>query len=111
MRLISTLVVATGLLLVLTAMVAVGQTAPLMTAGPVASASASGGKWTCAWRMTIELAPVSFDTLGQAEAWVIVHRVKGEIIAAERISARGAEQIRRLPCPTANGEAGSPRIG
>ena len=85
------------------------QTAPATSAAAsasVKSVASSTGKWTCVSTATVEIAPVSFDTSGQAKAWVMVHRVKGEIIAAERISAREAEQLRRLPCGTRDGDDG-----
>lgn len=52
---------------------------------------------TCATGL-IEIAPVSFDTSGQPEAWVVVQRVDGEVVSAQRITARGLEQLRRAPC-------------
>lgn len=54
----------------------------------------------------VEIAPVSYDTAGEATAFVRVYRVKGEIVAAERIDARQADELRRLPCGTANSEDG-----
>lgn len=48
--------------------------------------------------MTVEIAPVSFDVRGLADAWVMVHRDRGEIVAAQRISKKEVEQIQRLPC-------------
>lgn len=64
------------------------------------------GKWTCMSATTVEIAPVSFDTRGLANAWVRVYRDKGEIVAAERISSNDIEQIRRLPCGTPDSELG-----
>jgi hypothetical protein len=75
---------------------------------PVATAAASTSapaRWTCASRATIEIAPVSFDTWGSAEAWVMVHRVKGEVIAAERIDRREVEKLRTTPCSEQGGVA------
>ena len=63
-----------------------------------AASKAAPGKWTCMSRATVEIAPVSFDTSGEPAAWVMVHRIKGEIVASERISARQVDEIRRLPC-------------
>jgi len=64
------------------------------------------GKWTCASRATIEIAPVSYDTRGRASAWVMVHRDHGEIIASERVDPREVEQLRRLPCGTRDSDLG-----
>jgi hypothetical protein len=64
------------------------------------------GKWTCVSRATVEIAPVSHDTRGRAEAWVLVHRANGEIIASERVDAREVEQLRRLPCGTPDSDLG-----
>jgi len=46
----------------------------------------------------MELAPVSFDGNGRAEAWVVVYRINGEIVAAERASPSEIEQLNRSPC-------------
>lgn len=46
----------------------------------------------------IEIAPVSFDAGGKASAWVIVHRVDGEIVASERVTEQEIEQLHRAPC-------------
>ena len=46
----------------------------------------------------IEIAPVSFDTNGRAEAWVIVYRINGETVASERVSPAEIEQLQRSPC-------------
>jgi hypothetical protein len=46
----------------------------------------------------IEIAPVSFDGGGNATAWVVVHRVDGEVVAAERVTAQEVEQLHRSPC-------------
>ncbi|OYX51770.1 MAG: hypothetical protein B7Y90_00130 [Alphaproteobacteria bacterium 32-64-14] len=50
----------------------------------------------------IEIAPVSFDTNGRAEAWVVVYRINGEIVASERVSPAEIEQLQRLPCRADN---------
>ena len=90
------------------AQTAKGATAPK---SQIASAStAGGGKWTCMFRQTVELAPVSFDVRG-APSWVVVYRMKGEIIASQRVSAREVEQIKRMPCGDANSELGGIAIG
>jgi hypothetical protein len=46
----------------------------------------------------IEIAPVSFDTKGRPDVWVVVHRVNGEIVAAERVSPSEVEKVIRAPC-------------
>src|SRR6185295_15515001 len=71
-----------------------------------ASSKTSAGKWTCVSRATVEIAPVSFDTMGQPAAWVMVHRIKGEIIASERITSRQVDEIRRLPCASRDSDDG-----
>jgi hypothetical protein len=68
--------------------------------------SGSAGKWICMSTATVEIAPVSFDARGLADAWVMVHRDKGEIVAAERVSQKQVEQIRRLPCGTRDSDKG-----
>jgi hypothetical protein len=79
------------------------QSASIATSG---DKSGSAGKWTCMSTATVEIAPVSFDARGLADAWVMVHRAKGEIVAAERIGQKQVEQIRRLPCGTADSDMG-----
>ena len=76
----------------------------------VASTSIGGGKWTCVSRQTVEIAPVSFDVRGQP-SWVVVYRVKGEIIASQRVSEREVDQIRRMPCGEPDSEQGGVAIG
>lgn len=66
--------------------------APVMTA-----TAGGGGKWTCFTQKTVEFAPVSFDVRGKP-SWVIVYRVKGEVIASQRVSETEMEQIKRAPC-------------
>lgn len=46
----------------------------------------------------IEIAPVSFDTAGRPDAWVVVHRVNGEIVASQRVSSNEIEKLNRAPC-------------
>jgi hypothetical protein len=103
----------TGVFVALTAVsaVAVAQTpsSSLVKSASIASpAQKTGlaGKWTCASRATIEIAPVSYDTRGRASAWVVVHRDHGEIIASERVDAREVEQLRRLPCGAPDSDLG-----
>lgn len=86
--------------------VASAQTAKSLVAAKPAAASA----WQCQAKV-VEIAPVSEDTNGKATAWVMVHRVGGEIIAAERLSAREVEQVRRLPCQGDRLEAPPPLVG
>jgi hypothetical protein len=83
------------------------QTATSKLVQPAVSASVATTQWTCLAGAAIEIAPVSFDTAGVADTWVMVHRVKGEVIAAERISQRQAEQLRHLSC-SARAEEGAP---
>ena len=66
--------------------------------------------WTCPFAV-VELAPVSHDTAGRPAEWVIVHRVKGEIIAAERVSASDVAQIRATPCGAAKPAPQAPLLG
>lgn len=76
----------------------------------LASKPAAAVSWACTFKV-VELAPVSTDTRGNATGWVMVHRVKGEIIAAERVSEKEVEQIRRMPCPGDRLEAPPPLVG
>ena len=80
--------------------------ASLATSKPAAAASS----WACQAKV-VEIAPVSQDTNGRPTAWVMVHRVQGEIIAAERLSAAEVEQVRRLPCQGDRLEAPPPLVG
>jgi hypothetical protein len=89
------------------AQTATGASAPK---SQIAAAAAAGGKWTCMFRQTVELAPVSFDVRGKP-SWVVVYRVKGEIIASQRVSEREVEQLKRMPCGDANSEFGGMAIG
>src|SRR5215468_3716192 len=57
------------------------------------SAKPGASRWTCMSKAMVEIAPVSFDTSGEATAWVRVYRVKGEIVAAERVDARQVEEL------------------
>lgn len=79
--------------------------ATAQTAKPAAAAA-----WQCQAKM-VEIAPVSQDTNGKTTAWVMVYRVGGEIIAAERLTAREVEQVRRLPCQGDRLEAPPPLVG
>ncbi len=74
-----------------------------------ATGASSVNRWTCTFK-TVEIAPVSFDTSGGATGWVMVYRVKGEVIASERISEREAQQLRALPCADEL-EGASPLVG
>ncbi len=76
----------------------------------LSSKPAAAVSWACTAKV-VELAPVSTDTRGNATGWVMVHRVKGEIIAAERVSNDEVEQIRRMPCPGDRMEAPPPLVG
>lgn len=78
-----------------------------LNAGKPAAAASS---WACQAKV-VEIAPVSQDTNGRPTAWVMVHRVQGEIIAAERLSAAEVEQVRRLPCQGDRLEAPPPLVG
>ncbi len=83
------------------------QTAKTMLAS---AKPATASAWQCAAKV-VEIAPVSQDTNGRATAWVMVHRVGGEIIAAERLSATEVEQVRRLPCQGERMETPPPLVG
>jgi hypothetical protein len=75
----------------------------------VSAKPASALSWACQTKI-VEIAPVSEDTSGR-HGWVMVHRVNGEIIAAERVSASEVEQIRRLPCQGDRLAAPPPLVG
>ncbi len=70
---------------------------PLKMAQAKPAASQAASTWSCPFAI-VELSPVSHDTGGRPSEWVMVHRVNGEIVAAERISADDAAQIRAMPC-------------
>jgi hypothetical protein len=77
-----------------------------------AASSAAAASWTCVSRANVEIAPVSFDTAGEPSTWVVVHRIDGEVIAAERVSAVEAQKLRRLPCGTPDSDLGGvERVG
>jgi hypothetical protein len=63
-------------------------------------------RWTCVSRAVIEIAPVSYDTAGAPSGWVVVHRVKGEIIASERVSDLDVRKLSRLPCGAPDSDLG-----
>jgi len=69
----------------------------------------TAASWACQTKV-VEIAPVSEDTSGR-DGWVMVHRVNGEIIAAERVSQAEVEQIRRLPCQGDRLVAPPPLVG
>lgn len=71
---------------------------------------AAATSWACTFK-TVEIAPVSLDIRGEATAWVMVHRVNGEVVAAERVSEKEVQQIRRLPCQGDRIEAPPPLVG
>ena len=71
-----------------------------------AASSATAASWTCVSRANVEIAPVSFDTAGEPSTWVVVHRINGEVIAAERVSAVEVQKLRRLPCGTPDSDLG-----
>ena len=83
------------------------QSAKASTVRPAAAAASPGAdRWTCVSRAVVEIAPVSFDTAGEPNRWVRVHRVDGEIVAAERVSELEICQLRQLPCGTPDSELG-----
>jgi hypothetical protein len=71
------------------------KSASLAQAKPAGAQASSS--WTCPFA-DVEIAPVSHDRGGRPSEWVMVHRVKGEIVAAERIRASEVAQIRAMPC-------------
>ncbi len=66
--------------------------------GSLASVKPVAASVTACATGLIEIAPVSFDTTGRPDAWVVVHRVKGEVVSAERVTSREIEQLHRSPC-------------
>jgi hypothetical protein len=79
---------------------------------PVTGGSAGATSWTCVSRANVEIAPVSFDTAGEPATWVLVHRIDGEVIAAERVSVMEVQKLRRLPCGTPDSDLGGvARVG
>ena len=93
-------------LLVLVPSGAVGQKARTELAIKPATASSASTSWTCVSRANVEIAPVSFDTAGEPAAFVVVHRIDGEVIAAERVSPAEVQKLRRLPCGTPDSDLG-----
>jgi len=79
--------------------------ASLSAVKPAAAAS-----WACQTKV-VEIAPVSEESSGRPTAWVMVHRVQGEIVAAERLSAAEVEQVRRMPCQGDRLVAPPPLVG
>lgn len=88
--------------------VADAQTAKKASIASAKPAAASA--WACQTKV-VEIAPVSEDASGRPDVWVMVHRVNGEVIAAERLSASEVEQIRRLPCQGDRLAAPPPLVG
>lgn len=82
---------------------------PLKMAQTKPAASQAASVWNCPFAI-VELAPVSHDTAGRPSEWVMIHRVNGEIVAAERVSADDAAQIRAMPCGGAK-SAQPPLVG
>lgn len=109
MTVLKTIVSASVLL---AATVGLGATASAQTAKTMLASAkpAVASAWQCNAKV-VEIAPVSEDTSGKATGWVMVHRVAGEIIAAERLSAAEVEQVRRMPCQGDRLESPPPLIG
>lgn len=76
----------------------------------VANAQAAASAWTCPFSV-VEIAPVSHDTAGRPTEWVMVQRVKGEVVAAERVSEKEVAQIRAMPCDGAKPLSTQPLVG
>ncbi len=72
------------------------QTQPAQ--GGLASVQPIAASATACAAGLIEIAPVSFDTAGRPDVWVVVHRVNGEVVAAERVSPSEVEKVSRAPC-------------
>jgi hypothetical protein len=85
---------------------AVAQAAKGKFAIKPAASSSAATSWTCVSRANVEIAPVSFDTFGEPSTWVVVHRMDGEVIAAERVSHAEIQKLRRLPCGTSDSDLG-----
>jgi hypothetical protein len=86
-----------------------GAVAQLAASKPVlksAASSAGATSWTCVSRANVEIAPVSFDSAGEPAAFVVVHRMDGEVVAAERVSPVEVQKLRRLPCGTSDSDLG-----
>ena len=85
---------------------AVAQAAKGKPAVRQAVSASAATSWTCVSRASVEVAPVSFDTAGEPAAWVVVHRIDGEVIASERVSPVELQKLRRLPCGTPDSDLG-----
>lgn len=90
---------------------AVAQAAQAKLAVKPATTSSASTSWTCVSRANVEIAPVSFDTAGEPAAFVVVHRMDGEVIAAERVSPAEVQKLRRLPCGTSDSDLGGVAVG
>jgi hypothetical protein len=85
---------------ILTAALLVGAASAQTKPGPrgLAGVQPVAASATACTTGLIEIAPVSFDTGGKATAYVVVHRVNGEVVAAERVTTQEIEQLHRSPC-------------
>jgi hypothetical protein len=110
MTIIKPLVSFSALLAASTGMSAAASAQTVKQASLSTSKPAAASSWSCQAKV-VEIAPVSEDAAGRPTAWVMVHRVKGEIVAAERLSAAEVEQVRRLPCQGDRLEAPPPLVG
>jgi hypothetical protein len=90
---------------------AVAQAAQAKMAVKPATASSASTSWTCVSRANVEIAPVSFDTAGEPAAFVVVHRIDGEVIAAERVTPAEVQKLRRLPCGTPDSDLRGVAVG
>lgn len=78
---------------------AAAQEAPRVQ--PMHSAVAMGERWEtadCHTAAGMEVAPVSFDSLDAPKAWVIVERVGGEPISAQRIDPDDTTLVNSIVC-------------
>jgi hypothetical protein len=101
-------IIPTILTAALLAGAASAQTKP--TASGLARVQPVAASATACTTGLIEIAPVSFDTGGKATAYVVVHRVNGEVVAAERVTPQEIEQLHRAPCK-ADGWGGAQLAG
>jgi hypothetical protein len=115
MTLVGNCITVTGTLALILAMPSGALAQAAKTKSPMvkpAVSSAAAASWTCVSRANVEIAPVSFDTAGEPSTWVVVHRIDGEIIAAERVSAVEVQKLRRLPCGAPDSDLGGvARVG
>jgi len=70
------------------------------SAKPVAAVSPApiSNTWVCATGVTAATHPVSFDGGETGDAWVMVYRQNGEVVASERVTEQVAQSVPAFDC-------------